>query len=45
MLKNFTIIMSGGCNAKCDFCTDPMNYKTSNDYIGKLIPLITGEGI
>lgn len=30
---NFTVIMSGGCRAKCGFCTDPMNRPASQDYI------------
>lgn len=42
MLKNFTVITSGGCNAKCSFCTDPMNYKPSDDYLANLVPLLTG---
>lgn len=33
MLKNFTIITTGGCNAKCDFCFDPMNKPTGVDYL------------
>lgn len=37
---NFTIITSGGCNSKCDFCTDPMNYKPSSDYIKNLMKSI-----
>lgn len=36
MLRNFTIITSGGCNAKCDFCPDPMNYKESGSYLENL---------
>lgn len=35
--NNFTVITSGGCNAKCSFCTDPMNYKASDDYIKNLL--------
>jgi molybdenum cofactor biosynthesis enzyme MoaA len=34
---NFSIICPGGCNSKCAFCTDPMNYKTSPDYLDNLI--------
>lgn len=35
-LKNFTIITTGGCNASCDFCSDPMNVKPAPDYMIKL---------
>lgn len=38
---NFTIITTGGCNAKCDFCTDPMNVKPSPDYLGNLMNFIS----
>lgn len=37
---NFTIITSGGCNAKCSFCTDPMNYPRSPDYMANLYSLL-----
>lgn len=37
---NFTVITSGGCNAKCDFCTDPMNYRASDDYIPNLMKVV-----
>ena len=33
---NFSIITPGGCNSKCAFCTDPMNYKASDDYLVNL---------
>lgn len=36
MLRNFTIITAGGCNAKCDFCPDPMNYKEADNYLHNL---------
>lgn len=36
MLRNFTIITAGGCNAKCDFCPDPMNYKETDNYLHNL---------
>lgn len=39
--NNFTIITSGGCNAKCDFCTDPMNYKPSDDYFKNLMKVVS----
>lgn len=35
-LKNFTVITPGGCNASCDFCSDPMNAKAPPDYNIKL---------
>ena len=38
---NFTIITTGGCNAKCDFCTDPMNVKASPYYISNLMQSIS----
>ena len=37
---NFTIITSGGCNAKCDFCTDPYNSMAHPQYISKLMEAI-----
>ena len=37
---NFTIITTGGCNAKCSFCTDPMNYKPDPDYISNLMRVV-----
>lgn len=40
---NFTIITSGGCNAKCDFCTDPMNYKASPDYMRNMLNVLGGS--
>lgn len=42
---NFTIITSGGCAASCSFCTDPMNYKASDNYMSNLIDLILGNKI
>ena len=33
---NFSIITTGGCNSHCHFCTDPMNYKASPDYLNNL---------
>ena len=33
---NFTVVMSGGCRAKCHFCTDPMNRAASRDYVANL---------
>ena len=33
---NFSIITPGGCNSHCVFCTDPMNYKASPDYLDNL---------
>lgn len=40
MLKNFSVIMSGGCNSKCYFCPDAMNYKESNSYLSNLYQII-----
>lgn len=33
---NFTIVTSGGCNAKCSFCSDDMNRPASTEYIQNL---------
>ena len=33
---NFRVVMSGGCRAKCHFCTDPMNRAASRDYVANL---------
>lgn len=30
---NFTIIAPGGCNSKCDFCTDPYNGQWNRDFM------------
>ena len=40
-MPNFTIITPGGCNAKCDFCTDDMNRPASKDYILNLAKAIS----
>lgn len=37
---NFTIITSGGCNAKCEFCVDPMNRAADKSYLANLIKAI-----
>jgi len=37
---NFTIIASGGCNAKCDFCTDDKNAPLHNSYAQNLLKAI-----
>lgn len=38
---NFTVVTSGGCNAKCTFCTDDMNRPASKDYIQNLAKAIS----
>ncbi len=43
--NNFTIITSGGCNCKCDFCTDPMNYKKDPLYLANLAKLLLVDGL
>lgn len=35
-LKNFSIILPGGCNAKCDFCDDPGQVQAGENYLEKL---------
>lgn len=42
---NFTVITSGGCNAKCGFCTDPMNYNPSPDYISNFVNLFLNNSL
>ncbi len=42
---NFTIITTGGCAASCSFCTDPMNYKQSPNYMANLIDLLLNNKI
>lgn len=37
---NFTVIMPGGCNSTCSFCTDPYNGKASNDYLANLMAIL-----
>lgn len=39
--KNFSIVMSGGCNAKCDFCTDSQTRKASRNYIVNLVKVLS----
>ena len=36
MLENFTILIPGGCNAKCSFCPDSMEGKPPTDWLLKL---------
>lgn len=40
---NFSIICPGGCNSHCSFCTDPMNYKTSVDYLDNLVKALNDK--
>lgn len=42
---NFTVITSGGCNAKCNFCTDPMNYKKSDNYLKNLMNILLQDNM
>ncbi len=37
---NFTILTSGGCNAFCAFCTDPMKRKASPSYLANLVEVL-----
>lgn len=36
MLNNFTVVLPGGCNAKCSFCPDSMEGKPPSDWLLKL---------
>lgn len=36
MLNNFTVVLPGGCNAKCSFCPDSMEGKPPTDWLMKL---------
>lgn len=37
---NFSIVMSGGCNSHCSFCTDSFNRKASPDYLSNLTNIL-----
>lgn len=36
MLNNFTVVLPGGCNAKCSFCPDSMEGKPPSDWLMRL---------
>jgi len=40
---NFSIITPGGCNSHCAFCTDPMNYKASTEYLPNLMKSLSDK--
>lgn len=42
---NFTIIASGGCSAKCDFCTDSYTRKSSANYLKNLEKVLFGKAL